>query len=335
MGLEELAAGAGLLGVVLYGVLAGADFGGGVWDLFAAGPRRDQQREAIAHAMGPVWEANHVWLIFVIVVLFTAFPPAYAALSVGLFGLFHFVLVGITLRGAMFVFRGSDVAGNQASQWGTIFGIASAITPVLLGMALGAVSSGGIRVIDGQVRIEGPTPWLMPMSLVMGALALALCAYLAAVYLTNETRGELCEDFRYRSLVAGTFVVALATIALPMLYFQVPHLWQGLMTTFATPVLVVGVAAALTSGWALLKRCYWLARMTSVVQVALLLLGWGLAQYPYLIYPDVTIENAAAPAPTLRFLLYSIPPGAALLLPSLWLLFRVFKGRPLGNQQSV
>jgi cytochrome d ubiquinol oxidase subunit II len=107
------------------------------------------------------------------------------------------------------------------------------------------------------------------------------------------------------------------------------------MTTFATPVLVVGVAAALTSGWALLKRCYWLARMTSVVQVALLLLGWGLAQYPYLIYPDVTIENAAAPAPTLRFLLYSIPPGAALLLPSLWLLFRVFKGRPLGNQQSV
>src|SRR5829696_109108 len=94
-GLVYAAAGAALVGMMAYAVLGGADFGGGIWDLFASGPRKDQQRAAIAHAMGPVWEANHVWLIFVIVLLFTAFPPAFAALSVGLFGVFHFVLFGI------------------------------------------------------------------------------------------------------------------------------------------------------------------------------------------------------------------------------------------------
>jgi cytochrome d ubiquinol oxidase subunit II len=327
-GLAEAVAAAGLLCVTLYGVLAGADFGGGVWDLFAAGPRRDEQRDAIKHAMGPVWEANHVWLIFVIVLLFTAFPPAFAVLSIGLFNLFHLVLVGITLRGAMFVFRGSEVAGKQAGQWGAIFGIASAITPVLLGMAIGAVSSGSLRVIDGEVRIDGPTPWLAPVSLTIGALALAMCAYLAAVFLTNETQGELCEDFRKRALLAGTFVVALAVIVLPLLYLQTPHLWQGLLSARSAPVVVLGLIAALTSGWALLRRRYGLARAASVAQVTFLLFGWGLAQYPYLIYPDVTLRDAAAPDATLRFVLYSLPVGGALLVPSLWLLFRVFKSHP-------
>src|SRR3954468_21787777 len=124
MPLEDLVAAAGLVGVILYGVLGGADFGGGVWDLFAGGPRRDAQRAAIAQAMGPVWEANHVWLIFVIVLLFTAFPPAFAALSVALFWVFHFVLLGVSLRGAAFVFRGHPGDDRGGSPWGTVFGVA-------------------------------------------------------------------------------------------------------------------------------------------------------------------------------------------------------------------
>src|SRR5262245_18056170 len=320
MPLEDLVAAAGLAGVILYGVLGGADFGGGIWDLFAGGPRRDVQRAAIARAMGPVWEANHVWLIFVIVLLFTAFPPAFAALSVGLFGLFHFVLLGITLRGAAFVFRGPEVADRRAGHWGTVFGVASVITPVLLGMAVGAVSAGSLRVRDGQVEVEGTTPWLAPVSLVIGALALALCAYLAAVYLTVETQGGLQEDFRRRALLAGTVVVGLAALALPLLRLQTPHLWRGLLGPRAAPVVGTGVAAALLSGWSLLRRRFRLARAAAVAQVALLLLGWGLAQYPYLIYPDVTLQDVAAPPPTLRFLLYALPAGMALLVPSLWLL---------------
>jgi cytochrome d ubiquinol oxidase subunit II len=275
--------------------------------------------------MGPVWEANHVWLIFVIVLLFTAFPPAFAALSVGLFGVFHLVLLGITLRGAAFVFRGPEIATGGASHWGTVFGIASVITPMLLGMAIGAVSSGSLRVMNGQVQIQGATPWLTPVSLVTGALALALCAYLASVYLTNETQGALQEDFRQRALVTGTVVVGLATLALPLLYLETPHLWGGLIGLRAAPVLVSGVAAALLSGWTLLRRHFRLARAAAVAQVSLLLLGWGLAQYPYLIYPDVSVHRAAAPHATLRFVVYSLPIGMALLLPSLWLLFRVFK----------
>jgi cytochrome bd ubiquinol oxidase subunit II len=326
MALEDVVGLAGLASVIAYGVLGGADFGGGIWDLFAAGPRKAEQRRAIARAMGPVWEANHVWLIFVIVLLFTAFPPAFAALSIGLFGLFHCVLVGITLRGAAFVFRGAPVTNQEANTWGSVFGVASVITPVLLGMAVGAVSSGRLRVADGQTSVDGPAPWLAPVSLAIGAFALALSAYLAAVYLTNETRGELQEDFRVRALWAGTCVVVLSVVALPLLYLESPHLWSGLFGPRAAPVLALGMATALLSGWALLRRRFRLARAAVVGQASLLLLGWGLAQYPYLIYPDVTFANAAAPEATLRFVLVAIPIGMAMLLPSLWFLFHVFKG---------
>jgi cytochrome d ubiquinol oxidase subunit II len=329
MPLEQLVAGVGLAAVIAYAVLGGADFGGGIWDMFASGLRRDEQRAAIAHAMGPVWEANHVWLIFVIVLLFTAFPPAYAALSIGLYGLFHLVLIGITLRGVAFVFRAyAPQVGRTPGRLGLIFGFASVVTPVLLGMSLGAISAGDLRIVNGAVRIEGPGPWFAPISLAIGALALSICAYLAAVYLTNETTGALQEDFRRRALLAGTFVVGLSVVTIPLLYFDAAHLWSGLISLRAAPVITAGVVAALLSGWTLLRRHYRLARISAVAQVAFLLIGWGLAQNPYLIHPDLTLQQAAAPPATLRFVLYSLPFGMALLIPSLLFLFAVFKRQP-------
>ena len=326
---DTIAAVAGVA-TILYALLGGADFGGGVWDVFARGPRRAEQRSAIAHAMGPVWEANHVWLIFVIVILFTAFPTVYAALSIALFLPFHLVLLGIVLRGAAFVFRAySQRAGAHVSAaergWGVVFGAASIITPFLLGSCLGVVSAGRVRVVVGSIAVNG-SAWLTPMSLLMGALALALCAYLAAVFLTNETESELQEDFRARALVAGTFTVGLSGLLLVLLRSEARHLWAGLLSSRAAPVLAIGIAAALLAGWSLRVRRYRLARAAAVVQIAALLGGWMLAQYPYLIYPDVTIANAAAPPATLRFFLLTLPIGAAILVPSLWLLFRVFKG---------
>ncbi|MBX0329322.1 cytochrome d ubiquinol oxidase subunit II [Oscillochloris sp. ZM17-4] len=328
MPLENLVAGVGLLAVIAYAVLGGADFGGGIWDVFASGPRREAQRTAIAGAMGPVWEANHVWLIFVIVILFTAFPTAFAALSVALFIPFHLALLGIILRGTAFVFRAySPVHGGAGARgWGVIFGVASVMTPLALGMALGAVSAGQLRVSGGEVLPGGASSWLTPLSLAMGALALALCAYLAAVFLSNETAGALREDFRRRALLAGTAVVGLSALALPLLYIAAPHLWGGLLSLRAAPALGIGTIAALLSGWALARRRYRLARISAVAQIICLLAGWGLAQYPYLIFPDVTLSAAAAGPGTLAFVLYSLPIGMALLLPSLWLLFRVFKG---------
>jgi cytochrome d ubiquinol oxidase subunit II len=334
----DLAAGLALVALIAYAVLAGADFGGGIWDALARGPRRDEQRDAIAHAMGPVWEANHVWLIFVVVLLFSCFPPAYAALSVALFAPLHLVLLGIILRGAAFVFRAYSPQsirrpgrpGRAARRWGAVFGAASVITPVLLGMCLGAVSAGNLRVADGRVAIEGVAPWLRPLSLAMGGFALAVCSYLAAVYLANETEGALREDFRRRALGAGTAVVAMSALMLPLLAIEAPHLWRGLLSARAAPVVAVGVAAALLSGWALWRRRPRLARTATVAQTACLLAGWGIAQHPYIIYPDVTVQAAAAHESTLRFILWSTPFGMALLLPALWYLFRVFKGPAMG-----
>jgi cytochrome d ubiquinol oxidase subunit II len=346
---EALVAALGVVALIAYAVLGGADFGGGIWDLFATGPRRDAQRDAIAHAMGPVWEANHVWLIFVIVIIFSAFPRAYEALSIALFVPFHLVLLGIILRGAAFVFRAYSPqsargagAGTGARRWGAVFGIASVMTPVLLGMCLGAVSSGaivievsagggsGLGAAAGDASIAGAADtlpaWLAPVSLLIGALALALCAYLAAVFLANETTGALREDFRTRALFAGTAVVVLSAAALPLVRVQAPHLWQGLIGGPATPVVLAGVAAALLSGWWLRGRRYRLARIASVAQVACLLAGWAVAQSPYIIHPGLTLADAAAPRSTLLFILWSTPAGMAVLIPSLWLLFRVFKG---------
>jgi cytochrome d ubiquinol oxidase subunit II len=193
---------------------------------------------------------------------------------------------------------------------------------MLLGMCLGAVSADGLR-------------WLAPLELMIGGLALALCAYLAAVYLTNETVAELQEDSRHRALLAGTFVVGLAALLLPVTFFESPHLWDGLVSCRAAPVFVAGVVSALVSGWALLTRRYRLARLAAIVHVALLLAGWGLAQYPYVIFSDFTLAGAAAPRPTLLIVLYTIPFAAAVLLPSLWLLFAVFAGSQTEDGQGI
>ncbi|MEO7096431.1 MAG: cytochrome d ubiquinol oxidase subunit II [Polyangiales bacterium] len=332
--LAELCAGATLLALIAYGVLGGADFGGGVWDVFARGPRKKEQREAIARAMGPVWEANHVWLIFVIVLLFTVFPRVFYAVSVGLFVPFHLVLVGITLRGAAFAFRSHEAhathdAGERTAAWGVVFGIASIITPVLLGMCFGAVTTGGLRIDGERVWFEsGSTPWLTLFSLCMGCAALSLFAYLAAVFLCLETSGALQEDFRRRALAAGTVVVIGASLTIPLAYFQARHLWIGLISVRAAPVVLAGGVAALTSGWALWRRRYRLSRLATVLQVALLLVGWAAAQYPYIIYPDLSLATAQPDPVTMRFVLWTLPFGAALLGPSLWFLFKVFKGAP-------
>ncbi len=333
MSLEIVLGGVGVAGVLAYALLGGADFGGGVWDAFASGPRRAEQRRAIARAMGPVWEANHVWLIFVIVIMFAGFPTAYAALSIALFVPFHLVLLGIILRGAAFVFRAYSPEGARGLggdggmlRWGAVFGIASVITPVLLGMCLGAVSAGGLHVTGDTVTAEGGAPWLSPVAIGMGALALALCASLAAVYLANETEGDLREDFRRRALLACGAVIVLAAVLLPLLRAQAPHLLAGLLAARALPVVLAGAVCAMLAGIFLLRRLYRLARAATVVQAGCIVAGWALAQYPFIIYPDVTVMNAAAPAATLRFVLYTLPIGLAILLPSLWLLFRVFKG---------
>lgn len=336
----NLAAVGALLGLIAYAVLGGADFGGGVWDFFASGPRKRQQRIAVQQAMGPVWEANHVWLIFVLVILFTCFPRGYAALAVVLFVPFHLALLGIMLRGGAFVFRSyqsrQEEAVAEPSAWGVVFGVASLITPFLLGASFGVLTKGGIRLAGTALdEVEAsPWVWLTPYCVANGALAVATCAFLAAVYLTNETRDGLRDDFRQRAIVAGTATAVLATLVLVLAAYEAPWFLQRLTEWRALPLLTAGLACFAGSAWSVFTRRYRLSRAFAVAEIVLLLLGWGWAQYPYLVHPDMPLTQVAAPTATLQFMVLSLPVGMALLVPSLWLLFRVFKAHPAGASYS-
>jgi cytochrome d ubiquinol oxidase subunit II len=278
-----------------------------------------------------VWEANHVWLIFVIVVLFTCFPYGYGPLAVALFVPFHLALLGIMLRGASFVFRGFGPAlrdDRRLDVWGVVFGAASIISPFLLGASFGAITEGGVRIgDDGQVSVGDQVPWLSLYAITCGLLALSTCAYLAAVYLTNETDGDLREDFRRRAIISGTSTAALAGLTLACAAWQARWFLEQLFSLRSLPILAAGMACFAASAWSVFSRRYALSRIFAAGEIVLLLAGWGVAHHRYLIYPDLTLEAAAAPRATLAFLLASLPFGAALLAPSLWLLFRVFKGQ--------
>ena len=317
-----------LIGVMLYAVLGGADFGGGIWDMFASGPRKEDQRQEIARAIGPIWESNHVWLIFVIVLTFTIFPPVFSVVSSALYIPLSIVLVGITLRGAAFVFRAyaADLTAARV-HLGRLFAAGSVITPLFLGMCAGAVAGGDIRVEDGDVVSSLWTPWLSPFPIVIGLLALTVCAYLAAVYLCVETTGALQEDFRTRALITGAVFTALSALALPLTRSQAPVIWEGMMDREIITIVPVAVIAAAVSGIAVLTRRYRLARFTAVAWVGVILVGWSIAQYPYLVVPDLTVENAAASRAMQVVALWVYAVGASVLLPALWLLFSMFKGK--------
>jgi cytochrome bd ubiquinol oxidase subunit II len=326
---SNLSALAALAGVMAYALFGGADFGGGVWDLVAWGERKKQQRLAVQRAMGPVWEANHVWLILVVVVLFTCFPRGFSALSIALFIPFHLALLGIMLRGASFVFRSYQSrqkdAAAETSAWGIVFGVASIISPILLGIAFGVITEGGIRVEEGGVALLQPVPWLSPYCVANGFLALSACAYLAAVYLTNETQGALREDFRLRAIFAGTTTALLAGIVLLLAWLEANWFFHRLLSLRTFPMVLAGLGCFAGSAWSVITRRFALCRVFAAGEIGLLLLGWGLAQYPYLVYPDLPLTSVAAPVATLRFMVLSLPAGAALIVPSLWMLFWVFK----------
>lgn len=314
--------------LVLYALLGGADYGGGVWDLFAFGPRAREQRELIAHAIGPVWEANHVWLILVIVILFTAFPPAFAVIATALHIPITLLLIGIVLRGTAFTFRTYDVQRDEVQRrWSLVFSIASIITPILLGTTLGAIASGRIRVENGTVTGGFLQSWFAPFPLAVGFFALALFAFLAAVYLTVEAgERKLQEDFRLRALAAGVAVGLLALTVFVLAGTGAPTVRAGISrTSWALGLHILTAIFAVGAFYTLWTRRFKAARIFAAGQVTLILLGWAFAQFPYLVEPAISISSAAAPQITLQLLLGALVAGALLLFPSYYYLFRIFK----------
>jgi cytochrome d ubiquinol oxidase subunit II len=332
MVLEELIAIVTLVSLLLYALMGGADFGGGVWDLLARGPRARQQREAIADAIAPIWEANHVWLILVIVILFTAWPASFAAMMTALHIPLTLMLLGIVLRGAAFVFRKYDSTKDEVqARWSRIFGVASVFTPFIQGLTLGALATGAIRVANGQVSTGFFAGWLTPFAISCGIFALLLFALLAAVYLTVDPSSdpELRNDFRKRALIAEAALLPIAVAVFLTSKHGAPNMYHGLTNWWAPLLLVWTTVFAAVLVVTLWGRRFALARIAAIGQVTTILIGWCLAQYPHLIYPDLTVRNSAAPEATLRLLIIALGLGALILLPSMYYLFSVFKPEKL------
>jgi cytochrome d ubiquinol oxidase subunit II len=331
--LETLIAAVMLASLILYALMGGADYGGGMWDLLASGPRAERQRHAIVEAIAPIWEANHVWLILVIVLLFSGFPRAFSVTMIALHIPITAMLIGIVLRGSAFVFRKYDSTEDAVQRrWSTIFGITSFFTPFFQGLTMGALTTGNIHFVADRVTTGFFAGWLTPFALTCGLFALALFAFLAATYMTVDTQDQpdLQNDFRLRATWAQAALIPLAIIVFVTSKSGAPLMYQGLTNWWAPLLLGWTALSAITAALALRSRRFYLARIAAVAQVTFILLGWGLAQFPHLVTPDVTIQNAAAPESTLKLLLLALGAGTVILLPSLFYLFQIFKGQEQG-----
>jgi cytochrome d ubiquinol oxidase subunit II len=318
------------IGLTLYALLGGADFGGGIWDLLAGRTEPAMpQRRLIEQSLGPVWEANHVWLIFVIVILWTGFSPVFAAVMSTLYIPLTLAALGIIGRGAAFAFRKASVELWQQRMFGAAFALSSLFTPFFLGTVAGAIASG--RVPLGLAAGDLLGSWLNPTAILGGVLAVGVCAYLAAVYLCGDAlrarRPDLAESFRKRAFATALAVGAVALGGILVLRADAPALFEGLFRR-ALPIVVVSVLAGIVSLVLLWRRRFRPVRLTSALAVTAILWGWPLAQYPVMLPPHVTYRQVAAQPGVLSALLIVLPLGALLVLPSLLWLFALFFLRP-------
>ncbi len=324
--MSELVWGLMGLGLLAYVLTGGADFGGGFWHLLARGPDRDEQRRAIDEALAPIWEANHVWIIFVIVCMFTAFPVGFAVIGTALHVPLSLALVGIVLRGAAFVFRAyglKGAPGSSASGWGQVFAWSSTLTPIWLGVCLGAVAGGTIRLERGVVTsfVDG---WATGFAFLVGLMALAAFALLAAAHLAADAAEPLRVGFAARARWAQVGLGALAVAAgaaAPALFKERFATWVGLLA-------VAGAVAAAAMAWraSRLGRQGW-ARRFIVAEVACVVAGFGGAMRGHVVLDAVPLAAAGTRPETLGALVPVLGIGGLLLAPSLWYLFRVFRRR--------
>jgi cytochrome bd ubiquinol oxidase subunit II len=343
-----------LVGIAAYIVFAGADFGAGLWYLLAGpGPRGRPVRDFSYRAMAPVWEANHVWLIFVLVVAWTAYPRAFGSIASTLAVALFVAAVGIIMRGTAYALRsGAPPDRESEGVIGFIFGASSVVTPFALGAAIGGIADG--RVPVGNAEGDLITSWLNPVSITIGALAVATSGYLAAVYLAGDaTRAgdaELAGAFRRRALVMGVVAGALAVLGLVVLRADTRPLFDDLTSGAGLVAVIVSAIGGVVTLALVRAARYEPARASAALAVAAIVAGWGIAQSPDLL-PGLTVREAAAGHATLVALLISIAGGLAILLPSLALLFGlVLRGRfdeaaptveerpsarPAGGQRSV
>ena len=322
-----------LVGLVLYVVLGGADFGAALWGVLAGHGELGERLHRHAHlSMAPVWEANHVWLIFVLTVTWTAYPAAFGSIASTLAVPLLLAGLGIIVRGAAYALRTAASREQHLRAIDVASAVASVVTPFTLGAAIGGIASG--RVPVGNAAGDPSASWLNPTSIAVGVLAVATGAYMAAVFLAGDTarRGDeaATEAFRRRALATGVLSGALAVVGLVVLRSDARELFDGLIGGSGTIAVIVSAlagVATLALAWA---RRFETARLTAALAVAAIVAGWALAQQPRLL-PGLTVEQAAAPHDALVAVLVAVAAGAVILFPSLALLFRLALGGRLGG----
>jgi cytochrome bd ubiquinol oxidase subunit II len=317
-----------LAGLALYMVLGGADFGAGLWQLIGArGERGDRIRDHAHHSLAPVWEANHVWLIFVLTVAWTAYPVAFGSIASTLSVPLFIAAVGIICRGAAYAMRTGAAAPRETRRTDLVFATSSILTPFALGAAVGGIASRRIPV--GNAAGDLFSSWLNPVSVLVGCLAVATSAYLAAVYLAGDARRRGAVDiedaFRARALGAGLVAGALALAGLIVVRSDARPLYHGLVHGAGLGALAASIAAGLVTLSLVAQRRYAPARFSAAVAVAAIVVGWALAQRPTLL-PGLTVRAAAAPHDTLVAIVVAVLAGSVILFPSLALLFGLVLG---------
>jgi cytochrome bd ubiquinol oxidase subunit II len=319
---------AALLGsLTIYVVTGGADYGGGTLDVFSFGPRGHDQRELIDHAIGPIWESDHVWLILIIVILFYGFPEIYTTVMTSLFVPVILMLIGIVFRGAAFSFRSYGAGSSRMRRaWGRVFGIASLITPFLLGAIVGAIASGRVPE-DPRVVGSFAIPWLTPFCISVGIFTLVLFSYLAATYATLEQAdADVINDFRIRAIIAAIVGGIMAAEVLLLSRTGAPQIWTGLTgRTWTWPLIWLTGLSGAAALYCLWTRRYSIARFCAAAQVVLIIWGWAFAQFPVMVEPSLTIYNSSAPLITIRLLAAALAVGIVVLLPSMGYLLFTFK----------
>jgi cytochrome d ubiquinol oxidase subunit II len=324
--LPEIAIALTLIGLTAYVVFGGADFGAGFWDLTAGGAERGAPvRAMVKRGMSPVWEANHVWLIFVLVMLWTAFPEAFGSITSTLSIPLFLAALGIVLRGGAFALKGEAATIAEARALGATFALSSVAVPFFLGAAAGAIAAGEVPV--GNAAGDEWSSWTGPVPLLVGLVAVATGAHLAAVFLGADShragRPELVRAFRTRALGSGVVAGALAIAGLAVVKSEAPRLYDGLTSGAGLGCVILSALAGVATLALEWRERFELARYTAAAAVGAIVAGWGFAQEPYLLPPELTLEEAAAPDATLTALVVAAVAGMALLVPALAWLFRL------------
>jgi cytochrome d ubiquinol oxidase subunit II len=311
------------IGVTAYALFGGADFGAGFWDLTAGGTERGARpREVIDRSIGPVWEANHVWLIYIFVVLWTSFPEAYASITLTLFVPLTIAAFGIVLRGSSFAFRKAVFRTRDKRNFGAAFAISSVIVPYCFGAIAGAIATG--RVPAGGIAGDPVSSWINPTSILGGVLAVAVVAFLSAVYLVWDAArvadDTMVEYFRRRAVGAAVVAGAVSLAGLFVLRADAPYLFGGL-TSRALPLVLLSVACGIGALVLLLRDSHRGARLLAAGAVTSIVAAWGVAQWDFILPETLTVAGAAAPSGTLAAVLVATGLAIVLILPAFVLLY--------------